>query len=227
MKIVVTTRCLNGAQYIERFLHGYDFADVITVSEGGSEDDSVSKFKDDPKVEIVPFGEYEMHDGFKWNPDNRHIQHSIDIALAHNPDIVIMDDLDCWPNFKLREDGRRILEECGRPQINVFRLYMWGDTMFFPKMNKNFDDAYRSLWAWYPSRLEIKADMSKRHGTILGIQNDYCGIDPPYCLLHYSWHPDTIEQKIAKYKAIGMPFYHPLQTAGQPEMLPEWARENE
>ena len=41
MKVVVVARCLNEERNIERFIHGYSFADLIIVSDGGSIDNSL------------------------------------------------------------------------------------------------------------------------------------------------------------------------------------------
>ena len=45
MKIVVAARCYNNEKHIERFLHGYSFADRIVVSDGGSTDNSIQLLK--------------------------------------------------------------------------------------------------------------------------------------------------------------------------------------
>jgi hypothetical protein len=101
---------------------------------------------------------------------------------------------------------------------------MWGEDQYFPYMNRDFHNDYRSLWAWKPKELDIRADLSVRHGTIIGTVDDYLALDIPYCLLHYSWHPDTIQAKIDRYNSLGLPMNHPLEFAGKPVPLPEWAR---
>ena len=226
MKIVVAVRCYNEEKNIERFLHGYDFADLIIASDGGSADKSVEMLTGRDKVKLLHFDQRETVGGQTWNPDSLHMNFVISAAEAEGPDWIILDDMDDVPNYLLREQARDILENCGHSQVNAFRLYMWGDTQYFPHMNRDFSPEYRSLWAWKPKDLNIYAHPKVRHGTILGTSADYCGIDPPLCLLHKSWDPDTIDAKIERYNALGLEAHHPLVFAGEPIELPEYAHEN-
>src|SRR3990172_8191236 len=104
---------------------------------------------------------------------------------------------------------------------------MWGNREYFPAMNNNFDLDYLSLWGWNPKVLDVRADMSMRHLNLIGLTDDFCKITPPLCLLHRSWHPKTIQAKINRYNALGLPHLHPLEFAGTPEPLPDWAKEAE
>jgi len=153
----------------------------------------------------------------------------IDKAKELNPTWLIFDDFDCVPNYLLNENARYLFDECiptGITQVNVFRLYLWGDDEFFPKMNGDFDSLYRSIWAWRPKDQQVSADVDKHHGTLIGTQDEYAyPIELPMCLLHKSWHPDTIEQKMKRQNAVGIEMHHPLEFAGEPVPLPEWARE--
>jgi len=229
MKIVVAVRCYNEINNIERFLRGYDFADQIVVSDGGSTDSSVDllevyKMQAPLKIKLLNFSEQETVGDQTWNPDAPHMNYVLDAAKELKPDWLIFDDMDDVPNRLLRENARAILEKCDKPQVNAFRLYMWGDDEYFPSMNQNFSPDYRSLWAWRPDVLDIHADPAQKHGTIVGTHPDNYGIDPPMCLLHKSWHPATIEAKMKRYNTLGIAMSHPLQFAGKPELLPEWAR---
>jgi len=226
MKIVVVTRCYNEEKNIPRFLNGYSFADKIIVSDGGSTDNSVALLSENERVSLLHFDEVETVNGERWNPDNSHIQFVIDAGKAENPDWLILDDMDDVPNFSLKKIARDVLWTCEFPQVNAFRLYMWGDDQYFPKMNNNFDMLYTSLWAWKPSEIDIHTDMTKRHGTILGTKDtEAFRLNIPMCLLHKSWHPDTIDKKVEWYNKIGLPTSHPLKFAGVPEKLPGWATE--
>jgi hypothetical protein len=100
---------------------------------------------------------------------------------------------------------------------------MWGEDQFFPHMNRNFDLQYTSLWAWQPKKLGIWVDPAQRHGTILGTHESPGKILPPYGLLHRSWNPETIHQKMNKYNLIGLPMNHPFDFAGELKPLPDWA----
>lgn len=228
MKIVVVTRCLNGLEYIDRFARGYDFADQIVVSDGGSTDGSLDAFKKYPKIQVVNFGVREVINGYIWNPDNLHIQHAIDEGLKCDPDWLILDDLDDVPNRFLREGAKFILGPCDYAQVYAFRLYMWGEKEFFPHMNRNFDPDYTSLWAWNPKKCSVWTVKSERHGTLASNSSDIYRISLPNCLLHYSWNPDTIQAKVDRYNSIGLPMNHPLEhpeAYGLPEPLPKWAVE--
>jgi len=226
VKIVVAVRCYNEAHNVERFLKGYSFADEIVVSDGGSDDGSVEMLEGQDKVTLLHFNDFIMRDGFRWNPDHPHMNFVLDYAKSLNPDWLIFDDFDCVPNVFLRDISRVLFEHCAQPQINVFRLYMWGDDQYFPQMNNYFDPNYTSLWAWQPSKLNISADPSQHHGTIIGVTGDNFKLETPYCLLHKSWHPATIDKKMEKYNSVGIAMSHPLQFAGKPEPLPNWARED-
>lgn len=240
MNIVVAVRCYNEARHIARFINGYQFANTIVISDGGSTDGSVEIIKAHPlyesKINLLHFAEQETVGGQTWNPDTTHMQFVIDAAKEERPDFLLFDDMDCNPNLYLRNDARTLLENCKDTQVNVFRLYLWGETgNFFPKMNNaskrkdindyDFDPEYTSLWGWRPEHIDIHIDQDIRHGTIVGATDGHLKILPPYCLLHRSWYPDTIQAKVDRYNALGLPMQHPSEFAGKPEPLPEWAKE--
>lgn len=234
MKIVVAVRCYNEIRHIERFIRGYNFADAIVVSDGGSTDGSVELLKKYPKVKLLHFTQQETRHGHTWNPDAPHMNYVLDWAKALDPTWLIFDDMDCVPTKDLRENARELFEEVyfsQEPQINVFRLYLWGETgNYFPHMNRNFEDAYRSVWAWNPNKINVRADESVRHGTLMGLapHEKIFPVKIPYCLLHRSWYPDTIDAKIEHYNKLGLPMTHPLldkESYGEMQPLPSWAVE--
>ena len=206
-------------------MRGYDFADEVVVSDGGSTDDSVSLLEQYPKVRLFHFPEQETVNGETWNPDAPHINFVLSVAKEYSPDWLIFDDMDCCPNAHLYREARNWLEGCGHPQMSAFRLYMWGEDKFFPYMNRDFDPDYTSLWAWKPNELDIRADINVRHGTMIGLSEDVHRLPVPYCLLHKSYGPDTIGAKMARYNALGLRMEHPLETNGELADLPEWAHE--
>lgn len=231
MKIVVSTRCFNEEKNVLRFLRGYAFADHIVISEGGSTDSTMLLLRSQTvvppeKITIVPFRKQENIKGHLWNPDNPHINHSLMVANMLKPDWIIMDDMDCIPNYLLRRDARNVFETSS-PQINAFRLYLWGENQYFPKMNGYFKVDYTSLWAWRPSELNIHADETQKHGTIVGMSDTPHCVWLPNCLLHKSWNPETIQSKLERYNTIGLPMNHPFTFAGDLEILPHFAREEE
>lgn len=224
MNIVVAVRCLNEIHNIERFMKGYAFANSIVVSDGGSVDGSVEMLEKLP-VHLVHFTGGETVNGEFWNTDGPHINFVLNEAKKLDPDWIIFDDMDDVPNRLLRENARSVLESCPKPQINVSRLYMWGEDRHFPKLCGYYTPEYRSLWAWKPKEINIRADENIKHGTIVGVTADNFGVDIPMCLLHKSYSPDTIQKKIERYNKLGLPFNHPFDWAGELQNLPEWAVE--
>lgn len=230
MNIVVAVRCYNEARHIARFINGYSFADSIVISDGGSTDGSVEIIKAHPlyeeKIKLLHFAYTETLDGQTWNPDAPHMNFVLNSAKELKPDWLIFDDADDIPNRFLQNDARAVLESCKDTQANVFRLYLWGDTgNYFPYMNRHLNPDYMSLWAWRPEHIDIHADESIRHGTLVGTTPGHYKISPPYCLLHKSWYPDTVQDKVNRYNALGLPMEHPKDFAGRIEALPKWAEE--
>lgn len=230
MKIVVAVRCYNEERHIKRFLEGYSFADHIVISDGGSTDRSIDLIENYPrlypKIHLLNFDSQETVNGETWNEDAPHMNFVLDAAKEMKPDWLIFDDMDCCPNYLLRESARYLLDVVKEPQVDVFRLYLWGDTgKFFPKMNDNFNPAYTSLWAWRPREIDIQAVMEVRHGTLTGLYPEPHNIPLPFCLLHKSWYPDTIEKKVERYNRLGLPMENPLTFAGEMAQLPDWAIE--
>lgn len=226
MKIVVCARCYNNEEHIERFLYGYSFADRVIISDGGSTDNSIKFLKQSKKVNLHHFDQLKEKDGIKYNEDNPHMNFVLNKAKELESDWLIFDDIDDVPNFKLRENARDLLENVQAVQVNAFRLYMWGEKEYFPKMNDYFNERYTSLWAWQPSRVHISADLNENHGTLMGLNTSPYRILPPMCLLHFSWNEKSVEEKKRRYEAMGIEFKHPFEmvNAGKPVEVPEWAR---
>ncbi len=225
MKIVVAVRCLNEIEHIDRFMRGYDFADEIVVSDGGSTDGSRELLHIYPKVRLIHFDFGEIINGVFWNTDAPHMNFVLDAAKALEPDFLIFDDMDCSPTKALGENARKLIEETLpiTPVITLFRLYMWGEEKYFPKVSGHFSPDFTSLWGWNPREVDIHADPDARHGTMVGITDNQRKLATPYSLLHRTWHPDTIQQKMDRYNALGLPMNHPFTWAGELEDLPEWA----
>lgn len=232
MNIVVAVRCYNESKHIKRFLDGYAFADHIVISDGGSTDNSVELIKENAyrypaKIHLLNFDYKEEVSGETWNTDAPHMNFVLDAAKDLKPDWLIFDDMDDVPNWLLKDNARYILGIAkGCVQANAFRLYLWGDTgSYFPFMNRHFDINYTSIWAWRPDEIDIHADPTVKHGTLVGLGPNPYRIERPFCLLHKSWYPETIDAKVERYNKLGLPMEHPFEFAGPMEKLPEWATE--
>lgn len=231
MNIVTAVRCLNEIRNIDRFLKGYDFSDSIIISDGGSIDGSIEliqeRQKTNPKIHLIHFSHHVVINGEYFNEDAPHMNYVLDAAKELNPDFLLFDDMDCCPTKALRENARNLIIDTLNysPQINAFRLYLWGYDMYFPHMLRDFDPDYSSLWGWSPRDVDIRADENVRHGTLVGLIPDHRKLGIPFCLLHASWHPETIQAKVDRYNALDLPMTHPTQFAGEAVPLPEWAVE--
>lgn len=224
MKIVVSTRTLNESDHVEGFMKSYSWADIIVVIDGGSTDDTVKKLLEYSKVKIYVSPYRVEKNGYWHNPDNPNINYALQKGLDENPDFHILDDSDDFPNIELQKNARKIIEECQYPQINAFRFYMWNKDHYYPKMNNYFDINYTSIWGYYPNRMKIWADENVEHGTILGLTPNNYKIELPNCLLHYSWNSETIDKKIKRYNAIGLPMNRLEEFAGEMKPIEEWMR---
>lgn len=233
MNIVVAVRCFNEERHVNRFINGYSFADKIVISDGGSTDRSVELIKNHPlyesKIQLLNFDHHVVVNGHRWNEDAPHMNFVLDAAKALKPKWLIFDDMDDVPTKVLREVAREVFMAADAfrdVQVNAFRLYLWGDTQYFPYMNRDFHDDYTSLWAWKPSEIDIHADPNVHHGTLVGLTDkNLFKLKPPYCLLHKSYSPETIDAKLERYNSLGLTMLHPLETNGELRDLPLWAHE--
>lgn len=226
-RIVVIARCLNEERFIERFLRGYDWADAILLSDGGSTDQTLNIASRHEKVVVAPFtNQVKLPNGMKMNPENAHAAFLFAEAMKLSPDWVVYDDCDCVPNALLREQARSIIESCSYPEIHAYRLYLWMQTQWLPKMLVG-----QSLWAWKPSEITISStlekdpfDMEYKHSH--GWTSARLNLDLPLCLLHDGWTDETrVNEKMARYAAWGRPQTPPLDFYGPAEPLPEYAKE--
>ncbi len=139
------------------------------------------------------------------------------------------------PNYMLKENGRRVLEQSDHNFAFAVRVYFWGASQWFPGLSKDRDDQWTtSLWAWR-SGLGFRASEVDpwRHGFIrAGIfppeKKHRLDIMPPLALLHRPW--PTEEKADAKrefYRAIGQhpKMKHPTEFGGQLEAIPEWMKD--
>lgn len=240
MKIVVTVRTRDEERRIAQFCESYADADLILVADGGSVDRTKEIAATYPNVVIRDFTERQPMQGGHWrNNDSDHANFLFAWAYGLHPDWVIYDDCDCRPNYLLKQDYRKILEETDANFVMVTRLYLWGEKQHFPNMAKPAETHTKwepSLYAWRGYldfwTIDVPPAYDFRIGSkrVTDLHKDSTVLDlmPPYCILHYSWDdPERTDQKVKIYRDSGLisGMLHPLEFAGPLEDLPEWAHE--
>ncbi len=243
MKILALVKTRNEAGVIGVFCHSYLWTDGILVADGGSTDKTI---EDTQKYDIVqarnyeeklyrggkwlysPTGEKEKYQGGTWfNPSGKMTNFLLDWAEEEGADWVILDDCDCHPNYKLRENAKHfinIAETEGYTAIFAYRLHIYGYDKYFPDLNK----PGQSLWAW-----KLNSGIRANPESIIG--PGMCNIpsiatqlvlDHPYVLLHYAWPTEgVVSEKLEFYRTISNPeTKHPLEYGGKLAPLPDYAR---
>lgn len=227
MKIVVIVRTREEERNIERFCKGYGFADHILVADANSQDRTRELALRFPNVRVRIFDEkVELQNGYKRNKHSEQINFLIDWAYILQPDWVIFDDCDCWPNANLKAYVRTFLNESPFPFAYVERFYLYKDTKWFPQMTPD-----TSLWAWKPETgmrcLPDTETCHQRFNQRPG-RGERLNIERPHVLLHNPWQDDEmIEKKLKFYRESGLipGMLHPLQIGGILQTLPEYAYE--
>ena len=228
LKIVVIVRTLNEQRNIEPFCSSYVWADKVLVADGGSTDNTVEFASLYDFVEVRTFPDIREKNGHHFNPQGEHLNFLIDWAIKEEKaDWIIFDDCDCLPNYALKERGRLLIETANYNDyeaVFLYRLYIWGPNNYFPQLN----EPGQSLWAW---RANANIRGAINNETALHVMNipppeKRFYIEPPICLLHYSW-PDekAVRAKMEYYRAVEeRDIESPLVFAGPLEELPDYAR---
>jgi glycosyltransferase involved in cell wall biosynthesis len=235
MRFISTVRTYNEAEHIEKFCQSYsEFADVILVADGGSEDNTKELASKYPKVKIRDYTvKVECKNGIWRNPDGPHIQFLIDWAQEEGADWIVHQDCDQRPNKYLKQDIRKMLEETDKDFILVTQIFLWGSTQYFRSMSNQGSGWMQGLWAWRANiNMKIIDKMPHYEFSYDGVKpididrsDRILRTQPPYCFMHYGWESaEKTQSHVEYYRNSGLipNMTHPLHAGGTPSNLEEW-----
>ncbi len=240
-KIVVATRTRNEEENIGLFCRQHDFADLILVADGGSEDNTITIAELFSNVMVRDFTEVvELKGGHTRNPDWKHINFLIEWAEEEGADWIQFEDCDTNPNYLLSRDARMIMEFAEAPVIKAVQMFLWENNQYFPDMgHPNKAPTWQAgIWAWKPE-LGLRAWGAMPHYHFKNGKADVmydftkeASIDlmPPYCRLHSCWEDPVAAKAHAKmYVESGLikEVDFPTEFAGIPVEREDWIRYEE
>jgi glycosyltransferase involved in cell wall biosynthesis len=235
-KVVVLARTRNSEKYIGNFVVQYfrGGAANILIADGGSEDSTIAMLEsyEQESKGVLQVRDYEIREevnGVWVNPQWSHLNFLIDWAEQEtDADWFVFDDIDCWPNYELR-DGMlgffEVAEAQGKTAVFAYRLHIFKGEHYFPDMNI----PGQSLWAWHrKAAIRSATAESLEAPRLYNIpeKEDRLYLHHPYVLLHNTWPNDTeVARKMHHYRQVRgvkhMP--HPLQSGGKLASLPPYA----
>lgn len=234
MNVVVIVRARDEEKRIDKFCQAYEKANTIIVADGGSVDNTVELARKYPNVVLRPYsGRVQLNKGYWRNNDADHLNFLVQQSKDFNPDWVIMDDMDCVPNYLFKSHYLEILEKAKEDFIFAVRYYFWGTEEYFPQMSSPAGRLEPTPWAWRGSVNLGFIDNPPAYWFSLDGQKvidlhvrSVKEIMPPDCLLHYSWDTETVAYKIKNYRDSGfIPGYgSPFGFAGEKLPREEWMR---
>lgn len=236
MKIAATVRTYNEEEHIRDFCESYsEFADLICIADGGSDDDTISIAWEFPKVSIRKFNKRVECPklGMLRNPDGEHIQFLVDWAQEEGADWIVHQDCDQRPNKLLKEDIRDILSVTTEDFICVTQIFLWGKDQYFPNLSAESSGWMQGLWAWRASvGLKIIDKMPHyefSYDGVTSIDINKTGrqkyLLPPYCFMHFGWGtPEIAKKQVEYYRKSGLipDANYPLNYGGSLAPLKEW-----
>lgn len=233
-KIVVCIRTLNEADMIDRCCQAYQFADMLLIADGGSTDDTVERAMEYPNVLCRPFLEkVECANGILRNPDYKHLNFLWDWAREEGADWIISQDCDQRPNFYLKKDARKILEETPKNFVLPVQVFLWHEIRYFPNMSRAGTGWMHGIWAHRASLGMVAIDKMPHYEFQINGKNvdpikDGTAeiVDPPYCYMHHGWATDEkIDKMLSYYRDSNLipGMQHPfIIGGGSPIDLEDW-----
>jgi len=240
MKIIATARSRNEEKHVRQYCEAYsEFADIILIADGGSEDDTVKIALEYPKVMVRDYPvQVQLRDGSFRNPDGDHIQFLVDWAIEIGGDWIVHQDMDQRPNKYLKQDAHEIMEQMDEDFLQATQIFLWGKDQFFPDLSNQRGFWMPGLWAWRLSiNLKIIDAMPHYMFSFDGTNPiDINKIDqkrvrnllPPYCYLHYGWEtPESTWEHVNYYRKTGLieNMQFPTGFGGRPAPLLAWMEE--
>jgi glycosyltransferase involved in cell wall biosynthesis len=244
VKIISVVRTRNEEEKIALYCRQHDFADLILVGDGGSEDKTIEIAEQFPNVKVRAFTEtVELEGGHTRNPDWKHINFLIEWAEEEGADWIQFEDCDTNPNYLLRKDARKIMEQAEHAVIKAVQMFLWENNQYFPDMARPNNARYwqAGVWAW-KSELKLRTwgEMPHFHfkslvygeeDVMYDFSKEACvDIFPPYCRLHTCWEDPVATKAHAKmYRDSGLitEAYFPTPFAGIPVERDDWIRYEE
>lgn len=234
MKIFVLARTRNESRNIQNFIKQYSFADKIFI-EDYSDDETMKlarrysrMYKTPLSIWRCPDDDVFYSDGAIFTNQPKQINRIVNKAKEGNPNWLIWDDVDSWPNYDLKKHARRILMNSlheGFDKVKVYHLYIYKGSHYFPDMNK----PGQGMWAWRPAKVNLWCDEQKIDTQHWEQEQDEDSLrtrylDHPFILLHhFASTEDEIQRKLKHYTRIGKKVKHPKESCGKLEPLPAWA----